>query len=144
MSAEPTRRQSIVVGIVAIAAGAGSALAIYLRPQALRAPAWVAYAAIATFVLAGASLLAGALGAKWLARWLGVLIMCALLVPGLWIAVGPGARDCSFSLGFLSSVASELFCRAGFGLGPLLCVALLVLLVGRAFKANRGPADPSA
>jgi len=64
VSAEPTRRQSIVVGIVAIAAGAGSALAIYLRPQALRAPAWVAYAAVATFVLAGASLLAGALGAK--------------------------------------------------------------------------------
>ena len=69
--------------------------------------------------------------------------MCALLVPGSWIAVGPGARDCSFSLGFLSNGASELFCRAGFGLGALLGVAFLVLLVGRAFKANRGPADPS-
>ena len=143
MSGEPTRRQAIVLGIVAIAAGAGSAVAIYLRPQALRAPAWVAYAAVATFELAGAALIAGALGAKRLARWLGVLIMFGLLVPGLWIALGPGARDCSFSLGFLSSVASELFCRAGFGLGALLCVAFLVLLVGRAFKANRGPADPS-
>ena len=144
MSAEPSRRQAIVLGIVAIAAGAGTALAIYLRPQALRAPAWVAYAAVGTFVVAGASLIAGALGAKRLARWLGVLIMCALLVPGSWIALGPGARDCSFSLGFLSGAASEFFCRVGFGLGALLCLAFLVLLLGAAFKANRGPAGPSA
>ena len=144
MSAESTRRQAIVLGIVAIAAGAGTALAIYLRPQGLRAPAWVAYAAIATFVLAGASLIAGARGAKRLARWLGVLIMCGLLVPGLWIAFGPGARDCSFSLVFVSGTATEFFCRVGFGVGALLCLVFLVLLVGAAFKANRGPAGPSS
>lgn len=144
MSAEPSRRQAIVLGVVAIAAGAGTALAIYLRPQALRAPAWVAYVAVATFVLAGASLIATALGAKRLARSLGVLITCALLVPGFWIAFGPGGRDCSFSLGFLSGAASEFFCRTGFGLSAILCLVFLVLLLARGFKATRQPADPSA
>jgi hypothetical protein len=144
LSTEPTRRQAIVLGLVAIAAGAASALAIYMRPQALRAPAWVAYAAVGTFVLAGAALIAGALGARWLARWLGVLITCMLLVPSLWVAWGPGGRDCSFSLGFISGAASELFCRAGFGLGSILCLVFLGLLARSAFKANPEREGPSA
>jgi hypothetical protein len=64
LSAEPTRKQAIAIGCAAIALGAGSAAAIYLHPEGLRAPAWVAYAAVSTFVLAGAALLAGAFGAR--------------------------------------------------------------------------------
>lgn len=139
MSAEPTRRQALVIGGVAIALGVLSALMIQLRPEGLRAPAWVAYAAVATFPLAGGALIAGALGAKRLVPWLGVLITCGLLVPGLWVALGPGGRECSFSLGFLGGAASELVCRTGFGVGALLCLVLLVLLVRR---ASRGLADP--
>ena len=111
--------------------GAGSAAGIYFHPQSLRAPAWVAYAAVSTFVFAGGALLAGAFGAKRVVPWLGALITLGLLVPGLWVAFGPGGRDCSFSLGFLSGSASELVCRAGFGLGALLCLAFLVLLITR-------------
>lgn len=140
MSESPTRTQAIVIGWLTIALGLGSAAAIYLHPQSLRAPAWVAYAAVSTFVFAGTSLLAGAFGAKRLVSWLGVLITLGLLVPGLWVAFGPGGRDCSFSLPFVSGRASELVCRAGFGLGALLCVAFLVLLVSR---ASRAPAAPS-
>jgi hypothetical protein len=55
MSSEPTKKQAIAIGIVAIVLGAGTAAAIYLQPQALNAPAWVAYAAVATFPLAGAA-----------------------------------------------------------------------------------------
>jgi hypothetical protein len=68
--------------------------------------------------------------------WLGVLITCGLLVPSLWVALGPGGKHCSFSLGFLSGAASELACRAGFGLGSLLCVVFLVLLLSRGTRAG--------
>ena len=131
MSAEPSRRQALVIGAIAIALGGLAAAMIHLHPEGLRAPAWVAYAAVATFPLAGAALIAGALGARRLVPWLGVLITCGLLVPGLWIALGPGGRECSFSLGFLGGRASELVCRTGFGLGALLCLGFLVLLVRR-------------
>jgi hypothetical protein len=129
----------MAIGCVAIALGAGSAAAIYLHPQALRAPAWVAYAAVSTFVLAGAAFIAGVLGAKRLVPWLGVLITLGLLTPSLWVALGPGGRDCSFSLGFLSGAASELACRAGFGLGSLLCLVFLGLLISRASRGREGP-----
>lgn len=139
MSREPTRKQAIVIGWVAIAVGVGSAAGIYFHPQNLRAPAWVAYAAVSAFVFAGAALLGGALGAKRAVPWLGVLTTLGLLAPGLWVAFGPGGRECSFSLGFLSGPASELACRAAFGLGALLCIVFLGLLLTRAIRA---PADP--
>jgi hypothetical protein len=140
LSAEPTRKQALVAGGIALATGLGSAAAIHLHPEGLRAPAWVAYAAVSTFVLAGMALLAGALGAKRVVPWLGALIVCGLLVPGLWIALGAGGRECSFSLGFLSGAASEFVCRGAFGAGALLCLVFLVLLVSR---ASRAPAAPS-
>jgi hypothetical protein len=132
VSAEPSRRQAIAIGTVAIALGVLAAVMVHRHPEGLRAPAWVAYAAAATFPLAGAALIAGALGAKRLVAWLGGLIVCGLLVPGLWVALGPGGRECSWSLGFIiGGAASELVCRTGFGLGALLCLIFLVLLVRR-------------
>jgi hypothetical protein len=137
VSAEPTRRQAFVIGGFAIALGAISTVMIHLHPEGVRAPAWVAYAAVATFPLAGAALIAGALGAKRLVPWLGVLITCGLLVPGLWVALGPGGRQCSFSFGFLGGTASELVCRTGFGVGALLCLVFLILLVRRNLLQGR-------
>jgi hypothetical protein len=131
LSAEPTRKQSLVAGGLAVAVGLGSSAAIVLHPESLRAPAWVAHAAASTFVVAGVALLAGACGARRLMQWLGVLIACGLLVPTLWIAFGPGGRNCSFSLAFLSGPASELACRGAFGAGALLWLVFLVLLVLR-------------
>jgi drug/metabolite transporter (DMT)-like permease len=92
----------------------------------------------------GLALIAGAVGARRLVTWLGALTTCGLLVPGSWIALGSGGRDCSFSLPFVNGAASEVVCRAGFGLGALLCLVFLMLLVARAIKANREPAGPSA
>jgi hypothetical protein len=144
VSAEPTRKRAIAAGVVALVVGIGSAGAIYFRPEGLRAPAWVAYAAVSTFVLAGVALIAGGLGARRIVPWLGALIICGLLVPGLWIAFGAGGRDCSFSIGILSGPASEIACRAAFGIGALLCLMFLVLLIGRAaLRARREPEAPS-
>ena len=141
MSAEPSRRQALVIGGIAIALGGLAAAMIHTHPEGLRAPAWVAYAAVATFPLAGVALIAGAVGARRVVPWLGVLIACGLLIPGLWVALGPGGRECSFSLAFLGGTASELVCRTGFGVGALLCLVFLVLLVR---QASRAPAGPSA
>ena len=76
-----------------------------------------------------------ALGAaKKLVSWLGVLIVIALLVPFLWVALGPGARECGVSLGFISGVAPDLLCRLGFGLSALLGLFILALLIRQALK----------
>lgn len=114
--------------------GVGVSLAIHLHPEQLRVPAWVAYAATASFALAGAALIAGALGAIKLVHWLGVLIVTAMLVPFLWIALGPGPRNCGFSLGFVSGAASDWVCRAGFGTGALLGLVILALMIHQALR----------
>ena len=133
MSTEPTPKQAWAIGLVMIAFGLGVAAAIHWQPQQLKAPAWVAYAAVSTFVFGGAALIAGTFGARRLVSALGVLITLGLLAPGLWVTFGDGARDCSFSLPFVSGAAPDLVCRAGFGLGSLLCLAFLFLLLRREF-----------
>jgi hypothetical protein len=95
----------------------------------------VAYAGVSAFAFAGTSLVAGALGARRLVPVLGVLVICALLVPALWVALGPGARACDFLLG-------EYACRGAFGIGALLCVAIGVFGLRHAL-ASRESAGPS-
>ena len=82
------------------------------------------------------ALIARAMGAKRLVQWLGILIACALTIPPLWIAFGPGGRECAFSFGFLSGAASELACRGAFGAGALLFLVFLALLLNRAMTRN--------
>jgi hypothetical protein len=137
VTTELSRRQRLTIGALLIAVGAGISLAIHFHPQQLRAPAWVAYAAAGSFALVGAALIAGAYEAKKLVSWLGVLIVSALLVPFLWVALGPGARECGFSLGFISGAAPELLCRIGFGLGALLGLFILVLIIRQALQPWR-------
>ena len=131
---ELSSRQRLTIGVLVAAMGAGIMLAIYFQPQQLRAPAWVAYAAASTFVLAGIALVAGAFGAINLVAWLGVLTVAALVTPALWIALGPGARGCTFSFGLLSAIASEWLCRGAFGIGALLGLAILALMVRSALR----------
>jgi hypothetical protein len=131
---ELSNRQRLSIGALLIVLGLGVSLAIYLHPQQLRAPAWVAYAAASSFVLGGAALIAGALGAAKLVTWLGVLIVLAMLVPFLWVAFGPGPQECGFSLGFISGAGSDWVCRAGFGIGALLGLAVLALILRQAWR----------
>ena len=50
---EQSKRHALVIGLLLIAMGLGTAALIFLQPQQLRVPAWAAYAAVATFPLAG-------------------------------------------------------------------------------------------
>jgi hypothetical protein len=129
-------RQRLIIGLLVGGLGVGITSAAYLHPEQMRAPAYVVYAATSSFVLAGIALVAGALGARKLVQWLGVLIVMALMTPAVWIALGPGAHDCGFSLGFVAGVAPDLACRLGFGAGALLGLLILVLIVRQALRGT--------
>jgi|KBSMisStandDraft_5_1062788.scaffolds.fasta_scaffold03601_10 hypothetical protein len=133
---EPSKGRRLAVGLFLIAVGAGTIALIFLQPQQLRVPAWVAYAAASTFPLAGVVLIAGALGATRLVRWLGTLLVAGLLVPGLWTTFGPGPRDCSVYFGNIGAEASDWICRAGFGIGSIIGLAALVLLIRHAIAST--------
>jgi len=130
--AKQSKRQRLVIGLLLIAVGVGTLALIFLQPQQLRVPAWVAYAAVATFPLAGAALIAGALGAARLVPWLGMLLIAGLLVPGLWAAFGPGPQKCSVYVGAIGGEASDWVCRTGFGIGSIIGLAVLALLIRHA------------
>jgi len=112
---------------------------IQAHPEGLHVPAWVAYVAASAFVLAGLCLFAGAVGNVGLQRWLGVAVTIWLFVVAAWVAFGPGERECSFSIPFFQSSASDAVCRGAFGIGATL-VALFLVLVLRRIIGNRSEA----
>ena len=108
--------------------------AIYARPQGLRVPAWVAYAAAAAFVGGGGALIAAACESKKLEAAFGLIALLGLLVPFLWVALGPGPQECSVYLPFISTAGAEWLCRGGFGIASLLGLLILVLFLRRALR----------
>jgi hypothetical protein len=131
------RRQRLFAATVAVLLGLFSAAMVWRHPQQLRAPAWVAYAACGAFVFAGLTLLATELGLRRVQAWLVAACVAALLLPGAWIAFGPGLRRCRVSLPFASGAPSEFMCRAAFGLGALLVAAMLAWAVLLALRTGR-------
>jgi hypothetical protein len=111
-------------------------LLVYLEPQQLKAPAWVAFTACGAFGLAGLCLIAQATGATRTQNWLGVALSLALVLPGLWVAFGPGERECTVSLPFLQFVSTAV-CRGAFGIGAALGVVVLVLYARHAIARQR-------
>jgi len=132
------RRQQLGGGLVAIAAGVLAAAMIYLRPETLNVPAWVAYVACAAFVFAGLAIIAHEFALHRTHAWLAVACVASLGVPGAWAAFGPGKRECSVSGPFFSSGGSDLVCRGAFGLGAVIVAVLLVWMVWRALRHGSG------
>lgn len=128
------RRQRLLGALLSVVAGLLTAAMIYLRPEALQVPAWVAYAACAAFVFAGLTIAAHEFALPRTHAWLAVGCVASLLVPGAWIAFGPGLRECSVSGPILSGIGSDVMCRGAFGLGALIAAALLVWAVVQAVR----------
>ena len=128
------RRQRLLGGFVSALVGLFTALMIYLHPEKLHAPAWVAYVACAAFVFAGLTILAYEFALHRIHAWLVAACTASLLVPGAWVAFGPGERECSVAVPFFSTIASGLLCRGAFGLGAVIVAALLVWVVWRAVR----------
>ncbi len=135
------RRQRLLGALVSTLAGLLTGAMIYLRPEGLHVPAWVAYAACAAFVFAGLTIMAHEFALHRTHAWLVVACVASLLVPAAWVAFGPGVRECSVSGPFLSAIGPDLLCRGAFGLGAVLVAALLVWIVLRALRqqSSKGP-----
>ena len=131
------RRQRLIGGLLSVIVGALAAAMIYWHPEQLRVPAWVAYAACSAFVFAGVTIMTNEFALYRLQAWLIAGCAAALLVPFVWIAFGPGERQCSVTLPFVSTTASDLVCRGAFGLGALLGAMILALVVLRAFRQQK-------
>ena len=127
-------RQRLLGALMCAGAGLLAAAMIYLRPEGLQVPAWVAYAACAAFVFAGATIAAHEFALHSTHAWLAVGCIASLLVPGAWVAFGPGLRECSVSGPFLIGIGSDLLCRGAFGLGAVIVAGLLVWAVLQALR----------
>jgi hypothetical protein len=136
--ADPNRSQLLMAAATALM-GVLVVTLIYLHPEGLRVPAWVAYVAGSAFVLAGLCILAVVIGAVWLQRLLGVAVALSLFVVGSWVAFGPGQRECSISLSFLQGVGPDILCRSAFAIGAILVGLVIVLAIHR-FISRRSEA----
>lgn len=119
--------RATLAGYGGIIAGVFAAAMVTLYPEGLHSPAWIAYLASGAFVLAGGAVLARSHRRARLAHALVMMILAVMLVVELWIALGPGARECSGGVAGLSLMASERTCRTVFGLGAVLVTGMLGL-----------------
>lgn len=139
-------RVTIICGLFSVAMGMmivlfGSGVISETR-HAGDAPPWVAFVGGLIFVLAGVSIIAGALqgvpasgelpkNATWWARLfyylVGLTLVAALATIGTWVAFGAGER--SFQgpgMFFLSKSVNDLVGRIVFGFGALLTWLMLL------------------
>ena len=137
LAALNTMRNRLLGGALIGAAGVSCAVAVHLRPEELNAPAWVAYAACASFVLAGAVVIVKELGLHRVHAWLGVALLAALGIPGAWVALGVGGGQCSVGLPFMDLANSEWLCRGALGLGAVILAALFFWAVANALRKQR-------
>ena len=118
--APPTReavRTQIAFGAVFVFIGLGMIAMVHFDPSGLNAPYWVVVVAMLTFVVAGLSVIARALGRERLAEGIALLVVFGLAAPGLWILFDPVEKSCSATSGFLTRAAGDLECRLVFGIG---------------------------
>jgi hypothetical protein len=127
---------SVLIGGLCAVAGVAAAVGVHWHPEQLNVPAWVAYAACLAFVFAGLSVVAREFALGRLASWLVVAFMAALVLTAVWVAFGPGSRECSVSFAQFAGVASDWLCRGVFGFGALVGAALLVWLFRRALESR--------
>lgn len=140
----PSRTAGTWIGLLFMAVGTGTIVMMTVSPEGLNAPYWVAVAAASTFVLAGASVVANAWGLGWLSYWIAPVLLLGLAMPGLWILVAPGELHCTASASFMASTAGDLTCRAVFGFGAMLVLAVAVFAVARLVRGRGRPKSGGA
>ncbi len=111
--------------------GLGTAAGVHWQPEQLNAPPWVAYAACATFVFAGLSVIGGALEGHRMGAWFVVALVAAMAAVGSWVAFGSGVCECAVSIPWFSGVGSDLLGRAAFGFGTIVTSSFLLGIVVR-------------
>ena len=109
--------------------GLATSVGIAADPTGLHAPPWVAHIAAFTFVLAGLGMIAQDLRQDRVHRWTVGAILFAFLGLGAWIALGPGARQCSLLLPTIVILPPAIACRIAFGIGAVLVAGMLGRLI---------------
>lgn len=144
----PTPAARILLGLVAIASGLAPMLAAFdvgpLDSGAINGPPWLGFLAGAVFVAGGSALIVGErLRGGVLAHGLFALIIGAFASIANWIAFGPAPRECAVAVaGFVfasGSAASEIACRAGFGIGAVLLDGFVLWMIAGALRSIFGP-----
>lgn len=125
-------RSKIVSGVLIAVVGLVALTVIYLKPEGLHVPFWVAFTACSSFVIAGAAIALHSISVK-VYQWLIVTLLAAMTAVPIWVAVGFGSRSCTTNIPYL---ASELSCRVAFGASALV---LLVMLSFAILQAVRSP-----
>lgn len=127
------------LGLAISALGVAFGVLIVRHPEGLRAPLWVALAAMGAFVAAGLVIAAEDRGAFRLRQFGIFCLLLAMLAPPAWVALGEGARACVGGIGFggagIGGAVSDFACRAGFGVGAAFVV---LLIAGFLYHWKRG------
>jgi hypothetical protein len=126
-------------GVVSILAGVATATLIYLHPEHLLVPGWVAYSACLAFVFAGWILLAQADSGRQHFRWLVVALVGTMIVPALWAALGTSSQTCSAAIAGIVFVPSDVVCRVVWGVSAVVLFVLFIWSIRWAMvKPNAG------
>lgn len=116
-----------------------TATLIYLHPEYLLVPSWVAYSACMAFVLAGWALIAQTCFGQQRYRWLIVALVVTMLVPPLWAAFGASSQTCSAAIFGIVFVPSDVVCRVGWGVSAVVLIVLVIWSIRWAMvKPNSG------
>ncbi len=132
------KTQTALYGVLVVAAGGLSAASIQWHPEVLNVPAWVGYSACLAFVFVGLSVIAQAYAHRRTAACLAVAFLAALALTAIWVAFGPGSRECSVSLaswvGSYVGMGSDWVCRGVFGFGAVVGTIVLLWSAWRALR----------
>lgn len=130
-----TKQPHPLAAPLSMAAGMAIAVLVYIRPEKLNAPAWVAYAAAAAFFLAGVAMLARRAEASHRTTgWIVAGLLACLLTPTFWMAVTDPVRGCGLDVLGWWTVGTGWLCRAGFLVIAAVGLLVLVLAVRQALR----------
>lgn len=138
----------IIFGLLCIASGVMPVLAAFdlgpLDRGAIHGPSWLGATAGGILILGGIALLLGQRPRPDSFSYvLFVLIFGAFAAIGNWIAFGPGPRQCEVAIvGSLfesASVANEITCRVGFGIGAAIMDGVLIWMAAGTLRRLAGP-----
>jgi hypothetical protein len=133
----------ILFGLVFVACGLIPALAAFdvgpFQSSDINGPPWIGLVAGGIFIAAGiAVMLSDGLQNSSFAYGLFALILGSLAMIANWVAFGAGPRACTTAFAGLyfesGSVASDISCRAAFGIGAVLLDGVVLTMIARALR----------
>ena len=125
-TANTNTRATLLPGTLVAGLGIAVAALVYLQPEQLKAPMWVAMLACLCFVFAGSAMAIRREAHPVLHQCMVLGILLTMTAIPAWISLGPGEPQCTSNVPFFTGSNS---CRAVFGISTVLM--LMVLEVAR-------------